>query len=196
MQALYDWIFHQNPDGSGLSLKAVGLVLGALLLGGHLFAWKTADTLLPKLKGFPRNRSIGVALMVVVVIWTMFLVSYMDMGEFFKYRKTLLYAVPITGFLVISYVTEFLAVRALGTLLLLLASPVLTAAFLQEPTSRLLLSILAYVWIIGGMFLIGMPYLLRDGIDKLIARPALFKQAALAGAVYGLLILICALLFY
>ncbi|TLD72713.1 hypothetical protein FEM03_01155 [Phragmitibacter flavus] len=193
MQALYDWIFHQNADGSGLTLKTAGLILGLALLGKHLWAWLNVDTVSSFLKAFPRSRFWGVALMVVCLAWSMFLALHMDMGEFFTMRRWLLMILPATFILVVMYVPEFLAVRALGTLLLLAASPVLHASFLQPQISRLLLPILAYAWIIGGMFLVGMPYLMRDAVTWLTQSKGRMKAAALAGAAYGALILVFAL---
>jgi hypothetical protein len=62
--------------------------------------------------------------------------------------------------------------------------------------SRLLLPILAYVWVIVGMFLVGMPFLLRDWIGWLTANPLRWSFAAWSGVVYGALMLVAALLWY
>src|SRR3954463_15403487 len=43
LQPLYDWIFHQRPDGAALSMKAVGMVLGVALLLLHLWALLRAE---------------------------------------------------------------------------------------------------------------------------------------------------------
>ncbi len=196
LQSLYDWIFHQNADGSGLSLKTMGMALGLMLLSGHLLAWAVADKLMSVAKTFPRNRAWGIALLLLATVWSFFLVKHMDMGEFFKWRERLLIIVPVTFVLVVVYVPEFLAVRALGCVLLLASSPVLQAAFLQPQLSRLLLPILAYVWIIAGMFFVGMPYLLRDWIGWLTQNPARWKLASLGGAAYGAALLIAAVLWY
>jgi hypothetical protein len=76
------------------------------------------------------------------------IINNMDLGEFFTVRRFVQLAIPLGFFLIITFSDEFLAVRALGLFLLLAASPVLAAAFLEAPLSRLLLPILAYVWII------------------------------------------------
>lgn len=196
LQSLFDWIFHQNADGSGLSLKTAGLALGLLLLAGHVVAWMASDRLMSAAKTFPRNRAWGIALLLVATVWTLFLVMHMDMGEFFTWRQRLLVIVPVTFILVVVYVPEFLAVRALGTLLLLASSPVLHAAFLQPQASRLLLPILAYIWIIAGMLFVGMPYLLRDWITWLTHKPARWNMAAFAGAAYGAAMIVLALVDY
>lgn len=80
--------------------------------------------------------------------------------------------------------------------MLLAASPVLHAAFLQPQISRLLLPILAYVWIIVGMFFVGMPYLMRDWITWATKTAGRWKLASLAGAAYGIVLLVVALVNY
>ena len=73
-QDLYDWIFHQRLDGGGLSLKATGLVVGALLIAGHLWAWLQADKAMAIAKAFPRHRVWGIALLAIGTVWSFFLV--------------------------------------------------------------------------------------------------------------------------
>ena len=51
-----------------------------------------------------------------------------------------------------------------GILCLLAAEPLLEAAFLRPETSRLLVTMLAYLMIVVGLFWVTMPYLLRDQI--------------------------------
>ena len=102
----------------------------------------------------------------------------------------------MTFVLVVVYVPEFLAVRALGTLMLLAASPVLHAAFLQLQTSRLLLPVLAYAWVLVGMFWVGMPYLMRDWITWATQNQARWNMAALGGAAYGAAMQVAALVDY
>jgi len=196
LQALYDWIFHQRPDGVGLSMKTVGMVLGLALLLSHLWALIRADRVMALARVFPRHRVSGIVLLLACLLWSWVLVTCMDMGEFYTWRRWLLVLLPVTFFLVVTYVPEFLAVRALGTLMILGASPVLHAAFLHPQTSRLLLPILAYGWAIGGMFLVGMPYLLRDWIDWLSKRETRWKLAAVGGVAYGALMLAAAAMDY
>lgn len=196
LQDLYDWIFHQRADSAGLSMKTVGLVLGLLLLASHLWAWLNADKAMKLARDFPRHRLAGIVLLTLALLWSLFLVSCMDMGEFFTWRTRILVLLPVSFLLVVLYVPEFLAVRALGSLLLLAAMPVLSAAFLQPQLSRLLLPILAYAWIIGGMFLVGMPYLMRDGIQWLSHSKGRWQLATLGGAAYGAALLVAALVSY
>lgn len=177
-------------------MKGTGIVLGLLLIAKHLWALLNADKAIAIAKDFPRNRAWGVVLLLIATVWTLFLVAHMDMADFFNFRRPLLMGLPVAAGLVIIFVPEFLAVRALGSVLLLAASLVLHAAFLQPQTSRLLLPILAYVWIIAGMFLVGMPYLMRDAITWLTEKRERWKLACLAGEAYGAVLLLVAILWY
>ncbi len=196
LQHFYDWLFRQNSDGTGIPLKETGLVLGALLLLAHLGFWLGGEKTISFVKTFSRHRAWGIALMLAASIWGFFLVAHMDMGEFYNWREKLMVLVLLTFVLVSVFVPEFLAVRALGALMLMAAALVLQAAFLHPQTSRLLLPILAYAWIIAGMFFVGMPYLLRDWITWVTQSKARWNLAVFAGATYGALMLVVALIDY
>jgi hypothetical protein len=120
----------------------------------------------------------------------------MDLGEFQPQRRLLMIIVPVLYFGGLFFMTEFLAVRALGMLALLAADLLLDAAFLRDPITRLFLPTLAYAWILLGMFWVGMPYLLRDQINWLTARPVRYKAACIAGLAYGAAVVVCAILFW
>ncbi len=192
---LHNYLYHLEPTG-GIPLKPTGIVLGLALLASHLWAWKNADSAKAFLKAFPRHYGWGVALLSIGFVWGMMCLFNMDMGEFFFLRKWFLMLVPIGFVLVLLYVKEFLAVRALGSLMLLAAGPVLAAAFLQPQVTRLLLPILAYAWIIAGMFFVGMPYLMRDWTTWLLAKPARWNLAVWSGVAYGALLLVLAITTY
>ena len=196
LQDFYDWLFNQRPDGTGIPLKGTGIVLGLLLIAFHLWAYLRADTVKGFAKSFPRHRGWGIGLLAFALVWTLFLIRHMDMADFHPWRQTLLMGLPVTWLLIVIYVPEFLSVRALGSLMLLAASPVLHAAFLQPQTSRLLLPVLAYVWIIAGMFLVGMPFLLRDWVQWVGDKSSRWTGATLGGVVYGAVMLLAALLWY
>jgi len=72
---------------------------------------------------------------------------------------------------------------------LLAAEPILSACFLRPEAARLLLVILAYVWLTFGLFWVGMPYLLRDQINWITKSGKRFKAATFTGLVYGLVVL-------
>ena len=192
---LYDYLYHLAPTG-GIPLKGTGIVVALALILSHGWALNNTAKTQAFLKAFPRTYSWGVILLTIDFIWSEFALVNMDMGEFFNMRDKFMMIVAGGYIAVLIYVKEFLAVRALGALLLLVAGPGLTAAFLQPQTSRLLLPILAYVWIIVGMFFIGMPFLMRDWVNSLISKPQRWNLAVYGGIAYGFVLLAAAFLYY
>jgi hypothetical protein len=192
---LYDYLYHLSPTG-GIPLKGTGIVVALALIGSHAWALKNSAKTQAFLKAFPRTFHWGVILLTIDMLWSVFALANMDMGEFFQMRSNFIMITCGAYVAVLIYVKEFLAVRALGALMLLVAGPVLTAAFLQPQTSRLLLPILAYVWIIAGMYFIGMPFLMRDGVNWLLAKPGRWNLAVWSGIVYGVVLLATAILWY
>src|SRR5437764_41607 len=153
-------IYHLYLQNAGLLAGIVLCLVGLIGFGLHGTARSAAAS-------FPRSRLAGVLLLTVDLVWTLWLVSTMEMGEFSVFRRPFLIALPVLFFLSIRFVDEFLAVRALGILLLLAAEPLLEAAFFRYENARLVLTVLAYLLIVLGLIWVTMPYLLRDQITWL-----------------------------
>ncbi|MDP9291098.1 MAG: hypothetical protein M3O82_01900 [Verrucomicrobiota bacterium] len=173
-----------------LTLRTAGFIVGLLLLVLHGLALVHADGFRAWLKQLPRSKTVGNILITLDAVWAFVLVATMDLGEFTTYRRLILVVVAVAYFLFIKFVDEFLAARALGILCLLAAEPILEAAFLRPETSRLLLVVLAYVWVVLGMFWVGMPYVLRNQIDWLLKSSARWRWGCYAGLAYGLVLVI------
>src|SRR5213076_1792084 len=147
-----------------LSLHTAGIIAGAflVLIGLHGLLRPHFGSVVER---FPRSHVAGVVLLTICLVWTFWLLATIQMGEFSAFRRPLLISLPIGYGLVLRFVGEFLAVRALGILCLLAAEPLLDAAFLRYEPSRLLVTVLAYLLILGGLFWVAIPYVLRDQIN-------------------------------
>ena len=168
-----------------LDLHIISLLAGLWLIISHGVALLKPGMVQAWARKFPRSKPAGLLLIAIDAIWAMVMVATMDLGEFSSYRMMLMGAVAVATFLTVRYVDEFLSVRALGILLLLIAEPLIEAAFLKPQEGRLLLVVLAYVLAIFGMIWVGMPYKLRDQIDWARKSKAVWFAGALAGVVYG-----------
>jgi hypothetical protein len=146
------------------SLYSAGIIAGAFLILVGLIGLIKPD-FASVVKRFPRSRVAGIVLLTICLAWTLWLLATIQMGEFAGFRRPLLIGLPIGYVLALRFVDEFLAVRALGILCLLAAEPLLDAAFLRYETSRLLVTVFAYLLIIAGLFWVAVPYILRDQIN-------------------------------
>ncbi len=179
-----------------LSLQSAGIIVGLLLIATHAVALLMPDRTQALLKRLPRHKEVGIAILAVDFIWAFWLIGNIDLGEFYVVEKPVKILLPIVFVLFVVFVDEFLAVRAAGVFLLLLACPILDIAFLKEPVTRLLLPALAYVWILVALFWVGMPYLMRDQIAWASRSPGRWRALSAGGVVYGGAVLLCAVMFW
>jgi hypothetical protein len=135
-------------------------------------------------------------LLTIAAVWSFVMVRGLDLGEFSPLRGVMLTGIVAGAVMAWFFVEEFLVARALGMLLLLAAEPLLESAALRDEPSRLLLTVLAYAWAVAGLAFVGMPYLLRDLLDWFAASPVRWKISCLSGMVYGIALIVCAVLFW
>jgi hypothetical protein len=179
-----------------LSLRTVGIAAGAFLVLIALPGVLNPTNVKELARQLPRSRVAGIILLTIDAVWSLWLLATMEMGEFSSFRRPLLIALPIGYFLVLRFVDEFLAVRALGILCLLAAEPMLDAAFFRYETSRLVLTIFAYLLVIAGIIWVTMPYLLRDQINWSARTNMRWQSAHGLIALYGVALLALAFTRY
>jgi hypothetical protein len=172
-----------------LSLHLVGLTIGSIVLLTHLYALLRPTGSQRFLLQLPRSRIGGIILLAIDAVWCFWLISSMDLEEFSWLRLYVQFAIPVLFFLTIVFVDELLAARALGIFAMLIAEPMISSAFLRPELWRLLIVVLAYVWLTLGMFWVGKPYLLRDQITWVTKSIMRWRIATALGVVWGALIL-------
>jgi len=172
-----------------LKLETAFLFVGVLLIALTGLALLKSSAAQGWLRRFPRSKGWGLGFLSVAAAWFFILVVKMDLGEFTNWRPTVLVATPIAWFLTWKYVEEFLAVRALGMLVLLAAEPLLESAYLRPEPAAQFLRALVYVGIVFAMFWVGTPYTLRDQIGWLTKGEKRWHAAAMFGLAYGVLLI-------
>jgi len=102
-----------------LSLQTAGYIAGIFLLVLGLWGLVRPGTSQAAARNLPRSRVAGFVLLTIAFFWSFWLLATMEMGEFSGFRKPLLFILPVGFLLVLRFVDEFLAARALGILFLL-----------------------------------------------------------------------------
>lgn len=189
-----------------IPLFTAGLILGVWLIASHTLMILKPQPVQAWLKKFPRNAALGQIILGIGLAWFWLLIApdglgklsalRMDLGEFNGAKPLLRLLVPAALFAVSVSVRDFLAVRALGLLGLMIASPLLESAFLKDPQSRLLIPIFAYALLTVSMFLVGMPYLFRNAITWVTADQKRWQALSAAGIAYGLATITCAFAYW
>jgi len=177
------------------------LRVAALILGGAIAVVHAPGLFAPELAtrwmaAFPRNKWMGWFLTVIALVWSAWLVMQMPLGRFDVY-KPLLYGIgPIVFGLIVWLMDELLAARALGGLFLLIPSPLLDAARPHESDWRLVVSVLAYGFVIVGIMLVLCPYMFRKTVAFWSRSPAACRVWGGAGVLLGVAVIALALTVY
>ena len=189
-----------------IPLFTAGILLALWLIGSHALMLAKPALVQGWLKKFPRDPLAGQIILGIGLGWFWLLIApdglgklsalAMDLGEFNNAKPLLRLLVPAALVAVCVSVRDFLAVRALGLLGLMIAAPLLEAAFLEDPISRLLVPIFAYAMLTASLFCVGMPYLFRDAVTWVTASNRRWSFFTLAGLAYGLVTLVCAVAFW
>lgn len=154
------------------SLLTFSVLAGAFLVALGLPFLIAPQRLTGPLRAFPRHRLTGVLTMLLGGGWFIWKVLQLGAADFGDYKE--LMALLFAGTLIASilYVQDFLAVRGVAILLLLIANVGLKGAFgLYDIPGRLVLVTVLYVIIFGGIVYGLMPYLMRDTVDFLTRDP-------------------------
>ncbi len=195
-----------HPYDGMIPLSVAGYILGTVLLLVHLYALVKRQQVQTFLLASPRNHLLAQILLAGGLFWFFLLVAPEGLGvlsrfrvglaEFEGIRWLLQLACPVFLVLMVTQVKNLLFPRALGIFGLMVAAPLLSAAFLQEPVTRLLIPIWCYIVIFLSILWIGKPYLYRDMVNKICSKPAWWTPLCLGGMAYGAAILLCAILWW
>ncbi len=186
-----------------LPLAATGIAMGLILILLHLPALLRTDATISVINRLHKAEKAGQALLAFNFLWLALLLYdaagnpfRMELFEFERLRGILLLACPAVWFVMASMVKENLFPRALGMFLIMMAIVPLSAAFLKEPMTRLLIPIWWYPVLTLAMFWVAKPYLFRDWMARFTAHRTAFRATAAFGLLYGVLIVACAILFW
>jgi hypothetical protein len=174
-----------------LSTLAVGL--GLLVSIPHAYAfWRPAEYG-AALRKFPRSTACGYLLMGLATVWFLYNLNRETISDFAAYRDMLLFGFGLLGLLSCLYVKDFLAVRGLAVVLLLLSKVVLDTARWNDSLWRLFLAAGAYACVLSAMWLIVSPWRLRDFISWKTANEKRIRLSSAISAGVGLFIIVLGL---
>jgi len=177
------------------------LAITSAILGTAIVAERLPGILAPEkfrvhAQQFPRSVLWGRILIAVAAVWAGAWVYHAATDDWQWARPLIVVAVPVAYWLVIRFADQFLALRGMAALLLLVAKVALDAADRSAAPSRLVVTVLAYVWVCAAMWMAAAPHQARDWVGFITASNARCRAACAIGAVIGAMLVVLGLLAY
>jgi len=172
-----------------MSLTLATLIPGLLLLAlGTLFLIGNS-AITATFKALPRSRTAAYVFFGAGALWFLCNVWNLSNADFGQYHVALFFGFAAVAALSFRLVPDFLAVRGLCVLVLLGASPLLYAAYMEyDHPQRLFMVTAVYVAIALAIYLGASPFRLRDFFEWLYRAPARGRVLGGLLAAYGLLL--------
>ncbi len=110
--------------------------------------------------------------------------------------KLVYIATPIAFVLIMMFVSELLAPRVLGGLLLLISNPILMETRFHDSLWRLVVSVMIYIWIVAGIMLVLHPYRFRQIGSYFLKNSTRSRMVGVSGLGVAALLFVLALSVY
>jgi hypothetical protein len=179
-----------------MTLSAMSIWLGAALALVHGVALLNPSLARRWIRSFPRSRIAAWILTAVDVAWVAFLLYDANIELIHRVRWIIPYLAPVAYVMIIFCMNELLAPRAFGGLLLLLPAPMLDAARWHASPWRLVIILLAYLWVVEGGILVLSPYRFRRWLAGWVANDGRCRLGGALGLGFGVVLVLLGFTMY
>jgi hypothetical protein len=147
-----------------MKLSLLSVLLGAGMALPQIFGLTRPAQLASAAKRFPRNLPVGILLMLLGTAWFVWNVSIEPIADFASFKPYMMVGFVAVGLLSCVFVQDYLAVRGLAVVLLLLGKCMVDAGrpHLGQSPFVLVIQTWAYVFVLAGIWLTIAPWHLRD----------------------------------
>ncbi len=173
-----------------ISLSTLAVVLGLGFALPQLYGLANPAGFTAAVRQFPRSLPWGIALMMLGTGWFLWNLSEELISDFASYKNVLLSVFAAVGIGACVFVQDFLAVRGLAIVLLLLAKLMVDTGRprLGDTSWALLIQGWAYVLVMAGMWLTVSPWRLRNFLEWGTANQTRIKVGCIVRLVFGLFV--------
>ena len=173
-----------------LKLSTLSILLGVAVCVPQIYGMLKPAAFAAAVRKFPRSVPWGVALMVVGTLWFLWNLSQESIADFAAYKNVLFAGFAGVGLGTCIFVQDFLAVRGLAVVLLLLAKLMVDTGrpALPDTTWVIVFQVWAYLLVIAGIWFTVSPWRMRDFLDWGTATERRIKVGCGLRLAFGLLV--------
>jgi hypothetical protein len=173
-----------------IKLSTLAVVLGLGWGLPHIYGLLKPEAYAAALRRFPRSLTWGYALTLLGTAWFLYNLHQESIADLAAAKNILFILFAGVGLGTCIFVHDFLAVRGLAVVLLLLGKVMVDTGrpFLDQTAWVLVIQIWAYVMVIAGMWFTISPWRLRDMIEWATANQKRTKLGSGIRLAFGLLV--------
>lgn len=171
-----------------LKLSTLAIALGAAYAVPQIYGLANPKGYAEWLRKFPRNVPVGLLLVLAGTAWFLYNLHLESIADFASFKPYMMLAFAGIGLGTCVFVHDFLAVRGLAVLLLLLAKLMVDSGRPHLPDSSWVLvnQAWAYVFVVAGIWFTISPWRLRDWIAWNTANESRIRTGSLLRLAFGL----------
>jgi hypothetical protein len=181
-----------------VNLSILAIVLGLGMALPQIYGLMKPAEWGAAVRKFPRSMGWGYALMLLGTAWFLFNLSQESIADFAAYKNLLFAGFAAVGIGSCIFVQDFLAVRGLAVVLLLLGKLMVDSGRPHLPQTSLVLVIQtwAYLLVVAGIWLTVSPWRLRDLLQWGTANERRIKLGCSLRLGFGLLVAVLGFAFF
>jgi len=179
-----------------MKLSVLAVILGAAVSVPQLIGLTRPRAFATAARKFPRSLPWGYALVAAATFWFLYNLSLESVADFAAYKPMMFGGFALVGVLVCIFIPDFLAVRGLSLVLMLLGKLMLDSARWNASPWSLVILVWAYVMICLGMWFTVSPWRLRDMINWATASEQRIRLTSGLRLAFGLFIVLLGLIAF
>lgn len=178
-----------------MKLSLLSILLGLGMAAPQVYGLAKPTAFAAAARKFPRHVPTGIFLMLLGTAWFVWLVKLEPIADFASFKPYLMAIFTVIGVATCFFVQDFIAVRGLAVLLLLLAKLMVDTGrpHLGETPWVLLIQTWAYVLVAVGIWFTVSPWRLRDFLNWATATEKRVKIGSGIRLAFALLIVLLGL---
>lgn len=178
---------------SDLKLSTLAVVLGLIVALPSLLGLLKPKAFAEAARKFPRNTVAGYVLVLLGTVWFLYYVQQENVSDFANMKRIFYLVFGAVGLGTCIFVRDFLPVRGLAVVFLLMAKLMVDTARWQPTDWRLVISFWAYALVLAGMWFTISPWRLRDIIHWSVATESRTRLTSGVRVAFGVFVLVLGL---
>ena len=178
-----------------MKLSLLSILLGVGMSVPQIYGLAKPVQFAAAARKFPRNLPAGIFLMLLGTAWFLWIVNQEPIADFSAFKPYMMAAFAAVGILSCIFINDFLAVRGLAVVALLLGKLMVDTGrpHLGESNWVLVIQLWAYVLIVAGIWFTVTPWKLRDILNWATANKTRVKIGSAIRLAFALFIVLLGL---